>query len=242
MTAETGLRTGTEQINSIRNKILYLKDKVSETAIKAGRNPEEIKIVAVSKTMPVEVIRLAYESGMIEFGENKVQELIEKIPCMPEDINWHMIGRLQRNKVRQIVGKTVLIHSLDSIELADEIQKRSELISIITEVLIQVNVSGEESKAGISPDYLNDLLDYTAGLGNIKMRGLMTIAPVNASTSETRHIFAKLKKLHVDIKHKKIDNIDIDILSMGMSNDFESAILEGSTMLRLGTAIFGSRS
>jgi len=211
-------------------------------SLKAGRDPAEIKTVAVTKTMPPETIKSAYDAGLTEFGENRVQEMLGKIPCLPAGAHWHMIGRLQKNKVKFLTGKVVLVHSLDSIELAAEIQKRYAAGNSIADVLIEVNVSGEDTKAGITPESINELLHFSAAQDNIRVCGLMTIAPAGASFYECRKVFSSLYKLLVDIKHKNIDNINMDILSMGMSNDFEAAIMEGSNMIRIGSAIFGSRS
>lgn len=198
-------------------------------------------LIAVSKTKPAEMIKEIYACGQRDFGENKVQELTEKYGELPADIRWHQIGHLQRNKVKYIVGKAALIHSVDSLRLAEAIQTEAQKKQIIVPILIEVNISGEESKFGVSKKEVLPLLEQISQFGNIKVKGLMTIAPYVTNSEENRVLFRNLRKLSVDIIEKNINNIDMEILSMGMTNDYEVAIEEGATMVRVGTGIFGMR-
>ena len=223
-----------ENINSINARI-------REAALRSGRNPQEIKLVAVSKTVDADRINEAFKCGITEFGENRVQELCEKYDILDVKCNWHLIGHLQTNKVRYIIDRVSMIHSLDSMDLAAEIQKRAEKAGKLVNALVQVNVSSEESKFGINPENALQFVREVSRMGNIRVKGLMTIAPLTQEPEDIRWVFASLRKLHIDIKQENIDNIDMECLSMGMSNDFEVAIEEGSTMVRIGTALFGKR-
>lgn len=218
-----------------------IKKRVEAACQRAGRNPEEVTLIAVSKTKPVEMLREAYEAGARDFGENKVQEILAKEPKLPEDIRWHMIGHLQTNKVRQIVGKTCLIHSVDSVRLAEEIHKESVKKGLVTQILLEVNVAEEESKFGFHVEEVEDALKQIQELSGVCVRGLMTIAPFVDNPEDNRPVFQKLNKLYVDMKTKNIDNDIMNILSMGMTGDFEVAVEEGATMVRVGTGIFGAR-
>ncbi len=218
-----------------------IKKRVEAACQRAGRNPEEVTLIAVSKTKPVEMLREAYEAGARDFGENKVQEILAKEPKLPEDIRWHMIGHLQTNKVRQIVGKTCLIHSVDSVRLAEEIHKESVKKGLVTQILLEVNVAEEESKFGFRVEEVEDALKQIQELSGVCVRGLMTIAPFVDNPEDNRPVFQKLNKLYVDMKTKNIDNDTMNILSMGMTGDFEVAVEEGATMVRVGTGIFGAR-
>lgn len=225
----------------IKTNLERIRKDIVEAAQKVGRSPEEITLIAVSKTYPVEDIRVAHELGCMDFGENRVQELMSKIEEVEDPINWHLIGHLQTNKVKYIIGKVKLIHSLDRLSLAEEIERLSAKANRVTPVLIEVNVAKEESKHGI---YVEDVMDFMKMLSNfshIKVEGLMTVAPFVENPEENRPIFKKLYDLSVDIQKQKFDNISINILSMGMSNDYKVAIEEGATMVRIGTAIFGER-
>ncbi|MGE5614148.1 MAG: YggS family pyridoxal phosphate-dependent enzyme [Bacillota bacterium] len=215
--------------------------RVKKAAERAGRNPGDVKIVAVSKTVEPARIKKAIECGITDFGENRVQELCEKYDIINEDCNWHLIGHLQTNKVKYIVDKVSLIHSLDRMELAAEMQKRAEKAGKILDVLVQVNVSGEKTKFGIDPDEAVKFVREVSKMGNIRIRGLMTIAPEVQNPEDIRWVFTGLRKLLIDIKEENIDNIDMEYLSMGMSNDFEVAIEEGANIVRIGTALFGRR-
>ena len=218
-----------------------IKKRVEAACQRAGRNPEEVTLIAVSKTKPVEMLREAYEAGARDFGENKVQEILAKEPKLPQDIRWHMIGHLQTNKVRQIVGKTCLIHSVDSVRLAEEIHKESVKKGLVTQILLEVNVAEEESKFGFHVEEVEDALKQIQEFSGVCVRGLMTIAPFVDNPEDNRPVFQKLNKLYVDMKTKNIDNDTMNILSMGMTGDFEVAVEEGATMVRVGTGIFGAR-
>jgi hypothetical protein len=200
-----------------------------------------VTLIAVSKTKPISMIEELLPGGTRDFGENKVQELCEKYEALPKDIRWHLIGHLQRNKVKYVVDKACLIHSVDSLRLAQAISEEGVKKKLTVPVLIEVNVAGEESKFGVSPKDTEDLVRQIAGLPGISVRGLMTIAPFVENAEENRVHFTNLKKLSVDIKLKNIDNVSMDVLSMGMTGDYEVAIEEGATMVRVGTGIFGER-
>lgn len=225
----------------IRENMEQVLDNIASACAKAGRNPKEVTLITVSKTKPVSALEVAYEAGSRDFGENKVQELTDKIPQLAQDIRWHMIGHLQRNKVKYIVGKTTLIHSVDSLRLAEEISKEAQKQNIVCDVLVEVNVAQEESKFGIAVEDTYALIEEIAKLSGIHVRGLMTIAPYVENAEENRPIFRKLKELSVDIAAKNIDNIDMSILSMGMTGDYMIAVEEGATYVRVGTGIFGER-
>lgn len=226
----------------IRDNILTVHQNIEEACLKAGRDPKEVTLISVTKTKPLPDLREAYEAGERNFGENKVQELVSKIDELPSDIKWHMIGHLQRNKVRQIVGRVELIHSVDSYRLAEEINIQSIKKNIITPVLIEVNIGEEISKFGVRPDEAEELIREIAELKNVEVRGLMTVAPAFDDPEETRPLFRSMHNLFVDIKNKNIDNVNMCILSMGMTNDYKIAVEEGATMVRVGTAIFGPRN
>ena len=216
--------------------------KIEAACKRAGRDRSEVTLIAVSKTKPVEMLEEAYETGIREFGENKVQELSDKYDVLPKNIRWHMIGHLQRNKVKYLIGKTVLIHSVDSLRLAEQIEHEAAKADTIMNVLIEVNVAGEESKFGTTCNEAIELVRAVAALKHVKIKGLMTIAPFTDNPEDNRIYFKKLKQLSVDIKSKNIDNVDMDELSMGMTGDYEVAIEEGATMVRVGTGIFGERN
>ncbi len=218
----------------IKENILVVQNKISEVN-------EDTKLIAVSKTKPVSMIWEAYEAGCRDFGENKVQELVEKYEQLPKDIRWHMIGHLQRNKVKYIVDKAFLIHSVDSLKLAEEISKEAVKRNMVANILIEVNVSGEESKFGVSCEKTLELIQHISVLPGICVKGLMTIAPFVENAEENRQFFLELRQLSVDIKNKKIDNVSMDILSMGMTGDYIVAASEGAGYVRVGTGIFGER-
>ena len=226
----------------IKQNIISVKNNISQ-AMKNSKTEQAVTLIAVSKTKPVEDIKEAYDAGIRDFGENKVQELSKKYELLPKDIRWHMIGHLQRNKVKDVVGKAALIHSVDSLRLAEEISKESEKKNLVTDILIEVNIAMEESKFGFS-DYetLLTFLQNIASLPNICVKGLMTVAPYTENPEENRCYFSKLRQLAVDIMQENIDNISMDILSMGMTGDYEVAIEEGATYVRVGTGIFGERN
>ncbi len=225
----------------IRENLQRIEEQIGEACTRAGRDRREVTLVAVSKTKPVDMLRSAYEAGARQFGENKVQELTSKIPQLPSDISWHMIGHLQTNKVRQILGKTCLIHSADSIRLVREIEKESARQEQTTDILLEVNVAREESKFGFFLEEVEEALYIMKDFPHVKVRGLMTIAPFVSNAQQNRPVFRKLYQFYVDVKSKNIDNVTMDILSMGMTGDFQVAIEEGATMVRVGTGIFGAR-
>ena len=218
-----------------------VEDKITAACLRAGRAREDVTLIAVSKTKPENMVEEAYSVGQRDFGENKVQEICRKIEVLPQDIRWHMIGHLQRNKVRQVVGKACMIHSVDSLRLAEAISQEAVKQDRIVPVLIEVNVAQEESKFGVTTEETIALIEAAAKLPHISIRGLMTIAPFVEDPEENRPIFRKLKQLSVDIAAKNINNVTMSVLSMGMTNDYEVAIEEGATMVRVGTGIFGER-
>ncbi len=230
----------TERELQIYDNIKRVRENIAAAAMRAGRSAEEIALVAVTKNFPPEDIRIALKCGIACVGENRVQEMLDKYDAVP-DANWHIIGHLQTNKVKYIVGKTKLIQSVDSIKLLDEIERRSAAAGVVTDVLLQVNTSGEETKSGAAPEEIYALAEHVQTLKNVFVRGMMTIAPIYiADVSNTLH-FANTHKLYLDIKSRKYNNISMEILSMGMSSDYEEAIACGSNMVRVGSSIFGKR-
>ncbi|MBO5247631.1 MAG: YggS family pyridoxal phosphate-dependent enzyme [Eubacterium sp.] len=226
----------------IKEQFELVEKKVADACTRAGRAREEVTLIAVSKTKPIEMLQEAYDAGARDFGENKVQEICEKHESLPQDMKWHMIGHLQRNKVRQVIDKVALIHSVDSYRLAQEISVQAQKKGITMPILIEVNIAQEESKFGISAEDTIQLVEEVALLPNLAIKGLMTIAPIVEDPEENRMYFRQIKQLSVDIKNKNIDNVTMDILSMGMTGDYEVAIEEGATMVRVGTGIFGARN
>lgn len=220
----------------------YVLKKVEEACARSGRDPKDVTLIAVSKTKPIEMIEEAMEAGARVFGENKVQELCDKYEQLPKDLHWHLIGHLQRNKVKYIVDKAELIHSVDSLKLAEEISKEALKKNVEVNILIEVNVADEESKFGVSVEETLALVEEIAKLPGIHIQGLMTIAPYTTDPEENRPVFRTLKKLAVDIKKKNIDNVCMDVLSMGMTGDYQVAVEEGATLVRVGTGIFGERN
>lgn len=225
----------------IKENLEIVTGKMESAALEAGRDPKEITLIAVSKTKPVSLVEEAYACGCRDFGENKVQELCDKYEKLPQDIRWHLIGHLQRNKVKYVVGKAFLIHSVDSLRLAEEIQKEAEKKQVHVKILIEVNVAGEESKFGVAPEEAEDLVRAVSRLSNVHIEGLMTIAPVVERGEDNAVYFSKLRQLSVDISGKNIDNVNMNVLSMGMTGDFEQAVRDGATYVRVGTGIFGER-
>ena len=215
---------------------------IEKACAAVSRDPGEVTLVAVSKTKPVSMLQEAYDAGARVFGENKVQEIMDKYDQLPSDIQWHMIGHLQTNKVKYIVGKTALIHSVDSLKLAETIEKEAAKKNCIQDILVEVNVAQEESKFGLKVDEVIPFIEKISQFQHICVKGLMTIAPFVENPDDNRPVFANLHKLSVDIMNKNIDNVNVSILSMGMTNDYEVAIEEGATMVRVGTGIFGARN
>ena len=226
----------------LKENLTSVEKRVADACARAGRNRDEVTLIAVSKTKPVEDLQVIYDCGIRSFGENKVQELTGKIPEMPKDIDWHLIGHLQRNKVKYIVDQVKLIHSVDSYRLAEEINIQAKKKGVIVPILIEVNAANEATKFGVKVEETAQLCEEIAHLDAVRIMGLMTIAPNVVVPEENRAIFHKIKALSVDIASKNIDNVDMRILSMGMTNDFEVAIEEGATHVRVGTAIFGERN
>ncbi len=226
---------------SIATNYNEVKARMEAACARAGRDPKEVTLISVSKTKPVSMLMEAYEAGSRDFGENKVQEITEKYPQMPEDAKFHMIGHLQTNKVGQVIEKAVLIHSVDSVHLAEKIEKEAAKRGIVKDILLEVNVAEEESKFGLKQEEVIPTLEEIAKFSHVCVKGLMTIAPFVDDAEENRVHFKKLHQLYVDIKTKNIDNGTMSVLSMGMTGDYEVAVEEGATMIRVGTGIFGSR-
>ena len=225
----------------LTNNYDVVMNNIERACKKAGRTPEDVTLIAVSKTKPVTMLQEIYDHGCRNFGENKVQELLDKYEVLPKDIKWHMIGHLQRNKVKYIVDKVSLIHSVDSLRLAEEISKEALKKNVEVNILVEVNVANEETKFGTTSQEAIELVDAISKLPGIHIKGLMTIAPYVEDSEQNRQYFAQLKQLSVDIITKNIDNVSMDILSMGMSGDYEVAVEEGATYVRVGTGIFGER-
>ncbi len=225
----------------IKENIKVVLDNINHSVLKAERNPQEVHLIAVSKTKPISMLQECYESGIRDFGENKVQELVNKFEQMPKDIRWHMIGHLQTNKVKYIIDKVYMIHSVDSLKLAQEISRQAQKHNIVANILIEVNVAEEDSKFGISMDDAPSLIEEISRLPGINVKGLMTVAPYVVNSEENRQYFVSLYQLCVDIMRKNIDNVSMNVLSMGMTGDYQVAIEEGATYVRVGTGIFGER-
>ena len=226
----------------IQDNYRAVREKINETCKRVGRKPEEVTLIAVSKTKPLSDIEKLIKIDVIEFGENKPQELRDKFDEVSTPVRFHQIGHLQTNKVKYIINKAVLIHSVDSIKLASVIEKEAEKRNIHVNVLIEVNYAGEDTKFGVSKEEVLPLVKEIAEkYRHINIRGLMTIAPFVDDPEENRPIFKGMHELLLDIKSKNIDNVDMSILSMGMTNDYVVAVEEGATMVRVGTAIFGER-
>lgn len=225
----------------IKENLQEVEQRILAACQRAGRDPGCVTLIAVSKTKPVEMLQEAYAEGIREFGENKPQEIREKYPSLPKDIHWHMIGHLQRNKIKYIIDKACMIHSVDSSRLAQAIDEEARKHNLVMPVLVEVNMAKEESKFGIMPEEAEDFIREISSLSNIRVEGLMTIAPFTDHPEENRVHFRNLKKLSVDIGAKNIDNVNMRHLSMGMTGDFEVAVEEGATMVRVGTGIFGAR-
>lgn len=218
-----------------------VEEKVQKACERAGRDPKEVTLIAVSKTKPIEMVQEAYDAGKRDFGENKAQEMKQKYEVMPKDIRWHFIGHLQTNKIKYLLGRTCLIHSVDSLHLAQAIEAECVKRDQEVDILIEVNVAQEATKFGLKLEETLALVREAAKLPHLHIQGLMTIAPYVEDPEQNRPIFASLRKLSVDIAAKNIDNVHMNVLSMGMTGDYEVAIEEGATMVRVGTGIFGQR-
>ena len=226
----------------LKENLANVEKNIEQACKNAGRSRDEVTLIAVSKTKPVKMLQEIYDENIRDFGENKVQELCSKMEQLPSDIRWHMIGHLQRNKVKYIVGKVELIHSVDTYRLAEEINIQAKKQNVIVPILVEVNIAHEESKFGISAEDAILLVEEISKLENIRIKGLMTIAPYVENPEDNRLYFRKIKQLSVDITNKNIDNVFMEILSMGMTGDYMVAIEEGATMVRVGTGIFGERN
>ena len=226
----------------ILDNIKQVEENIIKSCEKVGRDPKEVTLIAVSKTKPYTAIEEALPSGVLDYGENKVQELTEKYEILPKDIRWHMIGHLQRNKVKYLVGKVELIHSVDSLRLANQIETEFAKKNEIASILIEVNMANEESKFGITSETTEQLVREISKLDHVRIKGLMTIAPYTDNPETNREYFRNMKKLSVDITEKNIDNVSMNVLSMGMTGDYQVAIEEGATMVRVGAGIFGERN
>lgn len=226
----------------LEENLKNVEENIMAACKRAGRDRSEITLIAVSKTKPVDMLQEVYDQGIREFGENKVQELCDKIEVLPGDIHWHMIGHLQTNKVKYLVGKIALIHSVDSLHLAQEIEKQAAKQEVIVPILVEVNIAEEKSKFGIHKEEAFELVKSIALLPHLRIQGLMTIAPFVEDPEDNRLYFRQIHQLSVDIKEQNIDNVRMDVLSMGMTGDYTVAIEEGATMVRVGTGIFGERN
>ena len=226
----------------LKENLANVEKNIEQACKNAGRSRDEVTLIAVSKTKPVEMLQEIYDENIRDFGENKVQELCSKMGQLPSDIRWHMIGHLQRNKVKYIVGKVELIHSVDTYRLAEEINIQAKKQNVIVPILVEVNIAHEESKFGISAEDAILLVEEISKLENIRIKVLMTIARYVENPEDNRLYFRKIKQLSVDITNKNIDNVFMEILSMGMTGDYMVAIEEGATMVRVGTGIFGERN
>lgn len=228
---------------SIRENIDGILKRVHDTCKKTGRNPDDITIVAVSKTVDYQRAKEAVEAGINNLGENRVQELVKKYEELKNTgVKWHMIGHLQKNKVKYIIDKTVLIHSVESLELAEEINKRANKNNLTANVLIELNIGEEESKFGINEESVYNFISSMEKFDNIKVLGLMTVAPFCENPEDVRWVFKKMKNIYDKVSTMNLQNVHMKYLSMGMTNDFEVAIEEGSNIIRIGTAIFGARN
>ncbi len=225
----------------ISENLTEVQNNIEKACLRAGRACEEVTLIAVSKTKPLSMIEEAYAAGMREFGENKPQELRDKFQQFKQNVHWHMIGSLQTNKIKYVVGTACMIHSVDSLHLAEAIEKEAEKKNLCMDILLEVNAAEEESKHGFSVDEVYPAVQELARMPHLNIRGLMTVAPYTENAEENRIYFRKMKELLVDINAKNIDNVFMDSLSMGMSSDYEVAIEEGATMVRVGTGIFGER-
>lgn len=226
----------------IKDNILQVESRISEACKRSGRDRKEVTLIAVSKTKPVSDIYEVMDTGIIDFGENKVQELTDKIETIGKPLNWHMIGHLQRNKVKYIVDKVKLIHSVDSLRLAEQISIEAVKKDVDVDILIEVNIAEESTKFGLNTDSVIELVEAVSKLPKVHIKGLMTVAPFTDNPEDNRVYFRNLKYLSVDIAKKNIDNVTMNVLSMGMTGDYEVAIEEGATLVRVGTGIFGERN
>ncbi|MCR5331474.1 MAG: YggS family pyridoxal phosphate-dependent enzyme [Lachnospiraceae bacterium] len=229
----------------IGDNLKDIEERITAACNRCGRSRRDVTLIAVSKLNPADAVAAAAAAGQYVFGENRVQELVSKqeeiVGICEKKLEWHLIGHLQTNKVKDVVGKVELIHSVDSFRLAQAIDKESLKKGMITDILLEINISSEETKFGLTPENTEETVRLISGLTNVRIKGLMTVAPYTENPESNRIYFKKLKDLSVDISSKNIDNISMGILSMGMTGDFEVAIEEGATHVRVGTGIFGAR-
>jgi len=226
----------------VKENLKSIEERISAACARSGRSRSDVLLLCVTKTKPIEMLEEAYAAGYRDFGENKVQEITKKRPQLPSDVRWHMIGHLQTNKVKQVIEDgAVMIHSVESEHLAKEISKRAEAAGIVMPVLVEVNVAKEESKFGVMPEDTEAFIRSIAPLPGIRIKGLMTSAPYTEDPQTNRPYFKKLRQLMIDINGQNIDNVNMCELSMGMTGDFEVAVEEGATIVRIGTGIFGER-
>ena len=225
----------------VKENLLIVENRIKEACKRCGRDRSEVTLIAVSKTKPADMIQEAYQWGIRDFGENKVQEICDKYEQLPRDIRWHMIGHLQRNKVKQVIDKAVLIHSVDSVRLAEQIEEEAAKKGICVDILLEVNVADEESKFGFRLEETEQAIRDISVFPHISIKGLMTIAPFVENSEQNRPVFKELNQFYVDMQRKNIDNVNMNMLSMGMTGDYEIAIEEGATLVRVGTGIFGTR-
>ena len=228
-------------MENIRKNLEDVRKRIERAAERAGRSPEQITLVGISKVQPIEKIQAAVDAGLVYLGENRVQEAAGKIPQITGNVHWRLVGHLQRNKAKKAVELFDMIESIDSERLADEVSRRCEAAGKVMDILLEVNVGGEEAKTGVEPSRLMDLARFCAGLEGISVKGIMVIPPFDPDPEKSRPYFQRSRRLFEDVKEAEIEGLDIRRLSMGMSNDFEVAIDEGATIVRVGTAIFGQR-
>ena len=226
----------------LRENLNQVEENIVNACKKAGRERNEVTLIAVSKTKPIEMLQEVYDAGVREFGENKVQEMCDKMEVLPKDIRWNMIGHLQTNKVKYLIGKTSLIHSVDSLHLAEEIEKQAAKKNVLVDILVEVNIANEASKFGTTKEDAIRLVRVISRLSHLRIKGLMTIAPMVENPEDNRLYFRQIKELSVDIESQNIDNVSMKVMSMGMTGDYMVAIEEGATMVRVGTGIFGERN
>jgi len=226
----------------LQENLESVQAKIAAACHRVHRDPGEVTLIAVSKTKPLDAIETLMDCNVMDFSENKVQELVQKYETIKAPVHWHLIGHLQTNKVKYIIDKVALIHSVDSFKLANQIQKEAVKHNVTANILVQVNIAKEATKFGVSKEETEFLITEISRLSNVRVKGLMTTAPMVDDAENNRTYFKQMKELFIDIKGKNIDNIDMQVLSMGMTNDYEAAIEEGATMVRIGTGIFGSRT
>ena len=226
---------------TIKDNLLYINDRINEAKAKSGRK-DNVELIAVTKTVDVDIIKEAIAAGVTDIGENKVQELEKKIPLLGNSVNYHMIGYLQSNKVKYIINEVKLIHSLDRLSLAKEIDKRAKEHNMVVNTLLQINIAEEETKFGLKSSEVIPFIEEIQKFTNLRIKGLMTIAPFTDDKKLLRNVFKTMVNFKKDITNRKYENVSMDYLSMGMTNDYEIAVEEGANLIRIGTGIFGSRN